>query len=106
MYERIPNLVTTDRFHAPEYVVERCELGPDRFFVFKFTVAGRGKFPFDMLRHDQAHPRDPSSALALGHDDPRAITLVVVAPDKHWLPTFDRWRSFGWPVISDASDAS
>lgn len=101
MYERIPNLPVTNRPNSPDYVVERDYVGPDLFY-FKFTVVGRGAFPLDMLRHDQVFPGGTPSAFALGHDGQREITLIRLTSDSHWLPTFDRWRSFGWFVKSDA----
>ena len=101
MFERIPHLPVTDRPNSPDYIVKRDEIAPGHFY-FRYTVIGRGKFPFDMLRTDGAFPADTSSALELGHDDLREITLNVNTPNASFLPTFDRWRSFGWVVKSDA----
>ncbi len=117
MFERIPHLPITEAPHAPDYVVER-DVGlraggkpeAEIQYWFKFTVVGRGQFPFDMLRHDMAYPADTTSAMNMGHTGatyderkaPREVTLVVKTERSYWLPTFARWASFGWVVKSDA----
>ena len=59
--------------------------------MYKYTVFGRGPFPFDMLRYDEAWPRETMDALKLAAMDRRAITLV-----GNGEPTEARWASFGW----------
>ena len=111
MFERISGLTVNPTNPAsPSYIVEHehnevfPRLGrPPSTNYFRYTVIGRGKFPFDMLRLDGAFPADTSSALELGHDDLREIVLNVNTPNAMFLPCFDRWRSFGWVVKSDAS---
>ncbi|HYF74083.1 MAG TPA: hypothetical protein VD864_14730, partial [Nocardioides sp.] len=65
-----------------------------------FAVVGRGPFPFDMLRYDEAWPRDTESAQALatvGMTEDRFVTLTTVARHR---PTPERWASFGWRVLA------
>ena len=69
--------------------------------LFKYTVRGRGDFPFDMLRYDHCWPaeetRNGSLGLAHGPGDfvhERDIHLVGLDS-----PTGARWRSFGWTVL-------
>ncbi|MCW2764023.1 MAG: hypothetical protein JWR85_4224 [Marmoricola sp.] len=64
----------------------------------RFTVAGRGPFPVDMLRHDCAWPREGSDAAKLLTDEPREIVLLS---DRLLHPTTGRWASFGWTVIRE-----
>lgn len=66
---------------------------------FVFTVEGRGEFPFDMLRYDQAWPHsefNDSPQLRGGIEAPlRQVTLRCDGNP----PTVGRWQSFGWKVI-------
>lgn len=113
-YERIAHLPVTSAPSSPHYVVERdgiYERGMayENEYWFKFTVVGRGQFPFDMLRHDRAFPADTTSAMNMApgetRDERKAVREVVLVssnPRPTWLPTFDRWASFGWVVKSDA----
>lgn len=61
-----------------------------------FIVEGRGEFPFDMLRRDQAWPADTTSAMAM---DGRGLRRVAITASclRHITPA--RWESFGWPVV-------
>jgi hypothetical protein len=103
MYERIPNLPAAPG-SVYDFIVERDVSGED--FVFKYTVMGKGEFPWDMLRHDMAYPADTVSAMRLQRSSEqdrhllREVTLITIAHRKAWLPTFERWRSFGWFVKS------
>jgi hypothetical protein len=63
--------------------------------VHKFKVSGRGPFPFDMLRYDEAWPVETMDALKLAAFDRREITLLA-----NREPTVARWESFGWLVTS------
>lgn len=116
MFERIPHLPVTDAPNSPQYVVER-DVGlrvsgkpeAEAYYWFRFTVVGRGQFPFDMLRHDEAFPADTASAMNMAPGETRderkavrEVTLVVKTPRSYWMPTFGRWASFGWIVKSDA----
>jgi len=66
-----------------------------------FTVAGRGVFPMDMLRQDQAYPRSENDALAAQCESMhRKVILARDDAPMNWCPTLDRWKSFGWEVLS------
>jgi hypothetical protein len=68
---------------------------------WEFSVIGKGRFPFDMLRYDACYPMDSESAAALGfdrqYDDPKAEREIKLR-SKICEPTTDRWSSFGWRV--------
>lgn len=75
-------------------------------YEVRFTVEGKGEFPFDMLRYDSCHPDrgvdvramtvDPMSEEAL--EAPRKVALVTFRLMANQGPTEARWRSFGWTV--------
>jgi hypothetical protein len=89
---------------AHEYVVERADPRPT--YLYKFSVIGKGPFPADMLRYDGCYPANSDSASNIVFPGvQRTVDLVCEHPHKGWLPTFERWRSFGWVVKSDAWDA-
>src|SRR5690606_20481075 len=63
---------------------------------YEYYVTGRGAFPFDMLRFDQAWPATTDDAIGLSRTDNvhiRSIRLMSCKP-----PTIERWESFGWSV--------
>jgi hypothetical protein len=68
-------------------------------YATTIVVEGGGDFPFDMLRYDCCYPELESEARAMLAERRRQVTLTRVSlnPD---LPTFGRWRSFGWTVVS------
>ncbi len=111
MYRRVPTrLVSPTTTH--EFVLE-CSITPSvKMHEFKFTVQGRGQFPFDMLRYDNCYPADPVSAGNMetaqlreaSSTSFRDVTLLARHERKLWLPTFDRWKSFGWHVKSTVHD--
>jgi hypothetical protein len=111
MFERVPSIPC--RPGGPQYIVERCQLDATSW-AFHFTVQGRGPFPADMLRHDQCYPCDTASAVNIVNDlserprPLRKVSLATVVGRKGWQPTFERWRSFGWMVLTEISleDAS
>jgi len=78
----------------------------DPMHVIRFQVVGRGVFPYDMLRYDRCFPAHPESAAALHSLTPmaprRTITLIRHGKNPRWLPTVDRWSSFGWTVVTEA----
>jgi hypothetical protein len=107
MFERVAMIPC--RPGGPEYVVYRAQLD-ETTWAFRFTVQGKGPFPGDMLRHDRCYPADTNSALAMINDMAdrprpiRQVTLAAQAGRKLWLPTFERWRSFGWMVTTELSE--
>jgi len=61
--------------------------------VFRYTVSGRGTFPSDMLRYDDAAAAsDADAALMGGSRDLRQINIT----GQGCTPA--RWSSFGWSV--------
>lgn len=106
MFERIHTLPVTTAPYAPTYIVERSTEPGAEFWDFRFTVIGKGDFPVDMLRRDECWPVDGDSAAYLIDDgdsrESRHVTLTSRQPRKLWLPTFERWQSFGWVVKSTA----
>ena len=74
--------------------------------ITDFTVTGTFHFPWDMLRYDQAWPRDGEAASVLeafarGEHFKRADPAVV-RMRCHGDPTPDRWASFNWKCVIDA----
>lgn len=59
--------------------------------MYEIEVSGRGPFPVDMLRYDEAFPQSTKDAMAiLGTGHVIGIKLVC----RRFTP--DRWASFGW----------
>jgi len=68
--------------------------------IVRFTVSGRGDFPFDMLRYDACFPVRPEDARDLEGREQRTL-LLESRSQTHgapMAPTLERWRSFGWVV--------
>lgn len=63
-----------------------------------FSVSGKGRFPFDMLRHDQCYPNDTHNIDVV--DQYRTIRCCMTANTPMQGPTEARWASFGW-VVTD-----
>jgi len=78
----------TDRYKTIQLLV-RGKPAPG----YEYVVTGRGEFPVDMMRYDQAWPLDP----ILSSDRRRSITMRGLAE-----PTIGRWASFGWSVGFEA----
>jgi hypothetical protein len=73
--------------------------------VCKYEVCGKGLFPVDMLRYDACWPSSSDDALALllcpvpcQPELPRTISLIAIQP-----PTKERWESFGWRLLGEAT---
>lgn len=73
----------------------------------RFTVKGKGHFPFDMLRYDACYPASSEDAMKLAFDrsgyaslkeSERSVELRSEGRNRHWEPTDARWRSFMWVV--------
>lgn len=64
-----------------------------------FTVSGRGRFPYDMLRYDQCCPIFPNDASNIGRTDTGIDSQrdIQFNSTKNY-PTVARWESFGWNV--------
>ena len=72
----------------------------------RYTVTGRGHFPFDMLRYDQAWPstsdeaaklqRFVESTQAVRRADRGTLTVELATAKKDYHIAFERWKSFGW----------
>jgi len=61
-------------------------------------VEGRDEFPIDMLRYDQCWPeRELDSGLIQRHGENR---IILVRGDRTIGPTVDRWKSYGWKVLT------
>ena len=78
--------------------------------VFSFQVTGQLDFPVDMLRHDACFPYSQVDVANItikqfpyaSKEEARAtptITLIHRDSVARWMPTEDRWASFGWPVL-------
>lgn len=67
-----------------------------------FTVRGKGKFPVDMLRYDKCWPASMDDAAVM---EDLIVEPVVGRVDIKLTsisrPTYDRWKSYGWYVLSD-----
>ena len=76
-------------------------------FFRRFTVRGKGPFPFDMLRYDSCFPTDGESAARMHYsrvetigNNLRDVTLTAVGYTPcGGGPTVARWESFGWNVV-------
>jgi hypothetical protein len=64
--------------------------------VLRYTVSGRGNFPTDMLRYDNARPLSPVET------EGRALREVRIVAAGGCTP--ERWRSFGWSVHEDIEE--
>ena len=69
-------------------------------WLTRFTVEGRGQFPYDMLRYDSCYPRTGIDAAKLVERGPRRIEMVMVDHYGHG-PERQRWASFLWTVVSE-----
>jgi hypothetical protein len=69
--------------------------------VITFTVTGKGRFPNDMLRHDQCFPCDGIAVHNTEGDSwaIRSVKLISIASSGI---TSLRWASFGWYVDEDS----
>ena len=78
-----------------------------------FAVTGRGFFPGDMLRYDNAEPMNEEefhkiTQYTYDEAEPhheqwekcREPITVMLTSDQRGAPTEERWASFGW-VVTD-----
>lgn len=61
-----------------------------------FVVKGRGHFPIDMLRYDEAYPRTESDSWKIENANTGDIHdwEISLCTDLRRGPTVDRWSSF------------
>jgi hypothetical protein len=68
-----------------------------------YTVAGRGRFPIDMLRYDGAYPLEGKDAAKIEQSfDPQGrkdLGRYEVELVTHGCPEEARWASFMWEVV-------
>ena len=72
---------------------------------YQFAVMGKGRFPVDMLRHDQCFPLGAGDSEKMeADDDNRQLRTIRLGAVSHggWEPTEGRWSSFSWPVVRDS----
>jgi hypothetical protein len=66
-------------------------------FELEFAVvAGRGSFPFDMLRYDRCSPFRGEETSRLEREDGSRALIVVRYAGQPGQWTDARWSSFGW----------
>jgi hypothetical protein len=68
--------------------------------LYTYWVAGKGEFPYDMLRYDRAWPVEHVG------DIPRKGEERTVKLRSHKPPTPARWASFWWFVSPSEPSAS
>lgn len=76
-----------------------------------FTVRGALAFPLDMLRYDACYPHSETDAHEIegsirnyGTTAPLTVTLVFHSGASKTHPTGERWRSFGWEVVTQNTE--
>ena len=73
------------------------------FKAVRFTVRGRGPFPFDMLRYDGCHPENQADVSAMMKSDGRDVKLMMYhRPGEPDTPNRDRWASYTWNVVEES----
>lgn len=74
----------------------------------RFSVMGSSTFPLDMLRRDQCYPSSESEAelltrhfqdLRIAGRTETAVIELEARKQRFWVPTEERWDSFGWKVL-------
>lgn len=69
-----------------------------------FTVEGKGPFPIDMLRYDGVVPSSETDSARIERSltgegsSHKSISLTKPNGYSYWIPTGNRWKSFGWTV--------
>jgi len=75
----------------------------NRIYSYILTVEGRGEFPLDMLRYEQAYPATERDSYRITERGKRQIELAIQTT-RFFTPTGGRWESFGWKVVSCEGD--
>lgn len=65
-------------------------------YLHEYYVTGKGMFPFDMLRYDNAWPATSADAVKLQGFSESGVRSVKLHSYK--APTIERWLSFVWSV--------
>lgn len=71
-------------------------------YIQTYSVRGVGRIPMDMLRYDSSFPHtELDASRAEDPPDVGAGGEIILAHVGHrgWLPTAERWSSFGWNVV-------
>lgn len=73
-----------------------------KMYCRKFTVEGKGRFPYDMLRYDSCFPSSPEDVAGLdpNNKDRRSVTLYSYRTSANWQPTTGRWSNFLWAACT------
>jgi hypothetical protein len=70
-----------------------------------YSVSGRGDFPVDMLRYDNAIPTKESDASKIAPSRWHGIEAFderTVELKSEFYPTEGRWNSFGWKIVPNS----
>jgi hypothetical protein len=67
-------------------------------YWYEYFVSGRGRFPYDMLRHDRAWPATGEDAAKISSPELR-VGRYTVKVNSYQEPRIGRWESHGWRVI-------
>lgn len=68
-------------------------------YKYQFTVFGNGNFPIDMLRYDGCYPAFAEASYNIRTARAtRRVDLETYSDSTQWVPTVDRWVTFGWSV--------
>lgn len=80
-----------------------------KIIVQTFEVRGTFPFPIDMLRYDCCYPaREAEDSYNINATIQRVTNGPVVVrlrrrvENKNDMPTFGRWSSFNWTVLTDS----
>ena len=69
---------------------------PKYYWMTKYTVRGRGYFPFDMLRYDLSWPAEQEDIQWMNQREERELMLVAYRDGRtlKFEPTRERWKSW------------
>ena len=84
-----------------------------QLWIHTIVVEGNLTFPLDMLRYDRVSPSTSQDIEKVFPDHELPVTerfatrrvVLIAFNTKLWSPTADRWRSFGWRVVSHTKRA-
>ncbi len=66
--------------------------------IYKFTVTGKGSFPFSCLNFDQAWPATPQDADRIEMSCPTQAPEFTITLASHAHPTPKVWAMAKWPI--------